>query len=117
MERSATRTVTETLAVLFAGVGSAVVELMLTVLVMMVPSAVAASTWTTTVKVAVLPLPMFAERVQVLVPVPPTGGFTQFQVPVPPVIAAETKVVLAGVVIVNTGLLAVFGPLFLTVTV
>lgn len=63
-----------------------------------------------------LPFGIFAERVNVIVPVPPMAGDAGVQVP-PPVLltsVAEKKVVLAGVLVVTTGLMAVFGPALLT---
>jgi hypothetical protein len=102
---------------LFAGVLSVVVEEMFAVPVMTVLPATVEPTRTTNVNVEVLPLPMFVVRVQVLVPVPPTGGLVQFHVPAPAVFAAETNVVLAGVAKVTDGVFAEFGPLFMTTTV
>jgi hypothetical protein len=116
IDRSAALTVTEAVAVLFAGVGSVVVELIVTVS-LKVPFGAVPVTSTTTENVAVLPLAIFAVRVRVMAPVPPTPGDPRFHVPVPPVLAAETKVVLAGVLVVTTGALAVFAPLLITVTV
>src|ERR1700676_541357 len=115
-ERSGVCTVTFAAAVLLAGVGSAVVERMLTDSVMTVPFAVAAFTWTMKEKVAVLPLFIFVVRVQVVVPVPPTATPAQFHVPVPPVCAAETNVVFGGVAMATEGGGAVLGPLLMTAT-
>lgn len=118
IERSEACTVTEAVAVLFAGVGSVVVELIFTVL-LSTPFGAAPVTSTTTEKVAVLPLPIFVVRVRVIVPVPPTAGALGVQVPVPAplVLVAETKVVFAGVLVVTTGKVAEFGPLLTTVIV
>src|SRR5262249_41851174 len=67
------------LAELLAGFGSFTLLAPEAVLVMMVPSGVAKSTFTTTVNVAVTPASRSALSVHVIVPVPPTGGVTQFQ--------------------------------------
>jgi len=102
---------------LFAGIGSAVDEEMLAdPLITVFPGTLVFSS-TMYANVAVLALVMLALRVQVLVPVPPTGGFVQFHVPVPPVRVTETNVVLAGVLKVTVGVVAVFGPLLMTTTV
>ena len=101
---------------LFPGVGWVVVELMVTVS-LRVPFGAAPVTRTTTENVAVLPFVMFAFRVKVIVPVPPTGGSVVTVQVLPPVLltsVAETKVVFAGVLVVTTGLAAVFGPALLT---
>ena len=115
-ERSAAETVTATLEVLFAGTGSVVVEIMFALLERL-PFGAAPVTVTTIVNVVSfpMPVPMLVVRVHVTVPAVPTVGFTQFQVPAP-VLASDTKVVFAGVFMVNTGVAALFGPLLITTT-
>lgn len=81
-------------AVLFAGVGSLVVELTEAVPEITVLPAVAAGTLTTSVNVPVPPLTKAAPSVQVMVPVAPAAGFTQAQ---PAATVIELKVVLVGV--------------------
>ena len=99
-------------ALLFAGFASAVVLAMLAVAVMIVPAAVAAFTWTTMPKSATAPFGTDG-LVQVMVPVPPTGGVAHVQ-PAGGVIAR--KFVFAGMANVIDAPDAVVGPLFVTCT-
>lgn len=87
-------TVTVLVAVLFAGVGSLVVELTEALPEITVLPGVAAGTFTTSVNVPVPPLANAAPSVQVIVPVVPAGGFTQAH---PAATVIELKVVLVGV--------------------
>ena len=94
IERSAAaRTVVVAVAELLVGVGSEGDELLtVAVLEMVVPSAVAAVTWTTRVKLAVAPLAK-DDVVQLTVPVVPAGGVVQDQ---PAGGATDWKVVCDG---------------------
>src|SRR5580698_6701989 len=108
-ERAAeSATVRFTVALLFALLGSPVVEVTESVCVMVVPEATFVFTVTTSVKLAV------AADVMVVPSVHLSVASTQVQ-PAGPV--NETAVVLAGSVSVNTGAFAVAGPLFVTLCV
>ena len=99
-------------ALLFAGFASAVMLFTLAVAVMIVPAAVAAFTWTTMSKSATAPLG--TERlVQVMVPVPPTGGVEHVQ-PAGGVMAR--KFVFAGMAKVRDAPAAALGPSLVTCT-
>lgn len=114
MERSAPWTVMVfDVSELFPGFGSVVVELIDTVSVIAAPATVSGSTCTINAKVAVLPAGMFAERLQVSVPVAPAATPEQVQVPVPPVRVKDTYVVPAGIVWVTEGVVAALVPLLL----
>ena len=102
---------------LFPGVGSVVVELMVTEPEITVLPAVAAFTFTTRVKVRLarlVPVARLLPSVQVTFPVPLTAGFVQVH---PAGGATDWNVVLAGVACTHWGTAAVFGPLFLTTMV
>jgi len=108
-------TVTLVVAVLLPGVGSVVdEELTVTELDMTVLPGVAAFTATVRTKVLVPPLPIAALSVQVTLPVPPTVGVVQFQVPKP---VRETNVVFVGVACTHEGIARPLGPLFVTTMV
>src|SRR5258706_1674684 len=96
------------LAELFAGLGSAVVELADAVFVTVVP-ALATLDCTTSVKVAEAAAESEA-LVQVTAPVPPTAGVAQVNTG-PDVCARDTNVVPAGRVSVNAVDCAAWGPL------
>lgn len=103
-------TVTLAVALLFDGLGSVTDEEPMSVSVMTVPVAVPAFTFVTSVNEAVEPEP--AARVamlQLTVPVAPTAGVVQVQVPG---LARETKVVFVGIASVKVTVVAVAGPLF-----
>src|ERR1700733_8065001 len=115
MAKSADVTVTLVVAVLLAGVGSVVVdELTVTELDITVFPGVAAFTATVKTKVLVPPLAIAALSVQVTLPVPPTAGVVQFQVPKP---VRDTNVVFVGVACTHFGIARLLGPLFETVIV
>src|SRR5215212_7313750 len=102
---AAALTVVVAVAELFPGVGSAVTDTMVAVLVMMVPPATEPSTATTSVKTL---LPVVTEAfVQVIVPVPPTAGVAHDQ---PAADASETNVVFAGTSSLSETVAAVSGP-------
>jgi hypothetical protein len=108
----AVATTSAAVALLFAELGSPTVELTLTVLLIAVPEAVPALTFSTTEK---LPEPgATLGLVQVIVPVPPTTGVTQDH---PAGGVTDWKVVLAGVVSVSVAVVAELGPLFVTTCV
>src|SRR5438270_431100 len=86
-------TVVVALAELLPGVGSGVAEAAVAVLVITVPVAVLASTWTTIMKAAVSPLGSVA-RANTIVPVPPTGVASVRDQPAGTL--AATKVVCVG---------------------
>src|SRR6187200_1638995 len=92
--RSARSAVTVVVAVtlLLPGVGSAVADATVAVLVMTVPPAVAAPTFTTSVNEALAPLASEG-LVEVTVPVPPTAGVVDVH---PAGAVNETNVVPAG---------------------
>jgi hypothetical protein len=94
--------------VLFPGFGSAVVVLTFAVL-LIVPLA-EALTFTTTVKVAVAPA-RSEPIVQLIVPVPPTGGLVQTNTG-PAVCVSETNVAFTGTASVSETVCASDGPLF-----
>lgn len=96
-------------AVLFAPLGSVVEELTMTVLLIAVPAAVPAFTFTASVKLAV-PGAKLAS-VQVMRPVPPTAGVMQSQ---PTGNTIDWKVVLGGVLSVRRAAVAVLGPALVT---
>jgi hypothetical protein len=117
MPRSAELTVTELVAVLFPGVGSEVVELMVTDPAITVPPAVPASTLTTSVKVlnaAPAAVVRLTPSVQVTFPVPPTAGLVHVH---PVAGVTETKVVFVGVACTHFGTAAEFGPALATTMV
>src|SRR5438034_10314291 len=87
-------TVVVAMAVLLPGVGSGVVLATVTVLTI-VPTAVLALTFTTSVKLAVVAYAATVAMVQITVPVPPTAGTVQLKVG-PSSWVNETKVVPAG---------------------
>src|SRR5437763_14389343 len=97
-----------TVALLFALVGSPVVDVTESVCVIVVPDATLLFTFTTKVKFAVVAAAMVVVSVQVSVPrtqVHPAGPLN------------DTADVFAGSVSVNTGAFAVAGPLFVTLGV
>jgi hypothetical protein len=115
MARSAgAETVTSALAELFAELASPVVEETLAVVVMVEASEAALEMVRFTTKVAVPALARLEPSVQVTVPVEPTVGLEQVH-PLGGVV--DAKVVFAGVVNVNTGAVAVAGPLLVTTAV
>src|SRR6266576_4263296 len=67
-------TTTVALAVLFVRLGAMLVAVAVAVSVMLVPAGVPAFTWRTRVNVPVLFKARLPAAVQVIVPVPPTGG-------------------------------------------
>jgi len=85
------------------------------VLETVLPFAAAGETLTTSVNVAVAPAASDV-MVQVVVPVPPAGGWMQLNAG-PAVCASETKVVLAGFVSLDDTFAASDGPLFVKVIV
>jgi hypothetical protein len=97
-------------ALLLVGLGSGVVELMLSVSEMTVPEAVPAVTCKIGAKVAVPPEAKVA-MVHVMAPVAPAAGFVQAH---PDGVAMETKVVFVGSVSVKLTFAAAAGPLFET---
>ena len=106
-------------AVLLAQFGSEAEEqgtLILAVLVMVVPAAVDKLTLTTSGKLTEPLTGIFCAmfRVQVMVPVPPTGMVLQVQLAGG---VKETRVVPAGMVSVNVATVAAAGPLLVTVCV
>ena len=107
-------TVALTTLLLLPGVGSVVVAATVTVLVMIVPPAVAEPTCTRTSKVACSPAATDAFEKTTL-PVPPNAGALVVQ-PLPVVTFAEKNVVLAGAGMVAVADEASLGPLFLTRT-
>ena len=100
---------------LLPGVGSAVAEAMVAVLLIVVPFAVFASTVSTTVNVAQAPAARVA-MVQLTLPVPPTGGVVQTNAG-PVFCASETKIVFGGRGSARTTFCASLAPLFVTVFV
>ena len=100
-------------AALFPALGSAVVAVTDAVL-LIVPLA-EALTFTTTVKVAVAPATS-DPAVQLIVPVPPTGGLVQTNAG-PPLCVSETNVAFAGTASVSATVCASDGPLFVIVIV
>jgi hypothetical protein len=109
----AAATVVDAEAELLAGFGSDVDEVAEAVFVMVVPPATFASTFTTSVKVAVPPAAKVG-LVAVMFPVPPTAGVVVVQ---PAGAVNETKVVLAGTASVRLALSASLGPALLAVIV
>jgi hypothetical protein len=99
-------------ALLFAKLGSVVAELTVAVLLIAVPAAVPAVTFTTTVKLAVPTAKL--ELVHVMVPALPTVGVVHDH---PAAGAMEAKVVFGGVVSVMLAVAAALGPAFTTVCV
>jgi hypothetical protein len=98
-------------ALLFAGFGSPVADETAGLFEMTVPGAVPVFTLTTSGK----PADVFAvivAKVQLMDPVPPTGGVVQVH---PAGTPSETNVVFAGIVSVKVFVRAGFGPLFETV--
>ena len=113
--KSADVTVTLLVAVLLPGVGSVVVdELTTTEPDITVLAAVPAPTATVRIKVLLPPLAMVVLSVQVTLPVPPTAGVVQIQVPTP---VRETNVVKVGMACTQLGIAAPLGPLFETTMV
>src|SRR5689334_21892205 len=96
-------------AVSFAEFVSIDVVLTFTIFVMMVPDGL--STLTTSVLITDAPGARFP-NVQLIAPVPPTGGVVQL-----PELDSETKVVPAGILPLNCTLAAVLGPLLLATIV
>src|SRR5713101_1931001 len=94
------------LALLLAGLGSAVVEATVAVSLMRVPTGVLLFTLTVRTKVALTPLFKVA-IVHVMAPAPPTAGVTHAQ---PTGVGRDTKVVLAGVAPENVTVAAFEGP-------
>src|SRR5437763_1390738 len=114
MPRSAcARTVVVAVALLLSLFASAVVELTVAVLEIVVPSAVFGLTWTASVNAAVAPLASDGV-VHVTVPVEPTAGVVQDH---PAGVAIDWNVVCAGDGSVIVTLAAAFGPALLTVMV
>src|ERR1700730_8986907 len=116
MDRSAPvaePTVICTVAVLFARFGSLVPEVASMVLVITVPTAVPALTFTASVNVPVAALAT-SGLVQLMLPVPLTAGVEQAQ---PAGNARDWNVVFAGTASLNTAFTASRGPLFVTVCV
>lgn len=103
-------TTTFTVAELFDGFGSVVLEETFAVSVMIVPDGTVAPTFTTTVNVDEAPDANVGIEQEI------TPG-VQVHPPVPELWVTETKVVLVGIVSLNTTLLALAGPLFVTTTV
>src|SRR5262252_1269508 len=95
------------LALLLPTLGSPVPELTEAVSVISVPSAVPLLTFTTNVKVALVPLLKVA-MLQLIAPVPPTAGCVGQAQPAGNEI--ETKVVFAGVAPLNMAAVALAGP-------
>ena len=97
---------------LFAEFGSLAAELTVTVSLIAVPAAVPAFTFRTTVKV---PEPAAKlGSVQLMFPVPLTAGAVHDH---PGAAEIDWKVVFAGVVSVKLAVVAVLGPLFVTICV
>src|SRR5438034_867290 len=114
MARSASaRTVVVAIALLLPVLESAVVELTVAVLAIVLPSGAAGLTWTMRVKVAVAPLANEAV-VQFTVPVEPTAGVVQVQ---PAGVGIDWNVVCDGNGSFMVTLAAAFGPALLTVIV
>lgn len=108
-------TTTVALALLFVRLGTMLVAFAVTVSVMFVPDAVVESTCNTSVKLAVTPTFRVPVRVQVMVPVPPTGGTVPQVHPAGGVI--DWKVVFGGVTSVIVTPVAFAVPRFFTVCV
>ena len=106
-------TVVVAVALLLPVLESAVVELTVAVLEIVLPSAVSGLTWTTMVKVAVAPLASEAV-VQFTVPVEPTAGVVHVQ---PAGVAIDWNVVCDGNGSFMVTVAAAFGPALLTVIV
>jgi hypothetical protein len=107
------RTVVLAVALLLPVLESAVVELTVAVFEIVVPSAVSGLTWTTRMKVAVVPLAS-EPVVHVTVPVDPTAGVVHVQ---SVGAAIDWNVVCAGSGSVIVTLAAALGPALLTVMV
>src|SRR5713101_1263172 len=101
------------LALLFPGLGSAVVAPTVAVSLMRVPTGVLVLTLTVNTKVPLTPLFKVA-MVQVMAPVPPTAGVTQAH---PIGVGSDTKVVLAGVAPEKVTVAAFEGPPLVAVCV
>jgi hypothetical protein len=114
MARSVDKTVTLLVAVLFAAVGSKVVELTDALPEITVPLATPAFTVTTSVNDAVPALASAEPSVHVTVPVAPAAGAVHVQ---PAGRAIEANVVFVGVTCVQEGAAAEDAPLFVTTTV
>ena len=99
---------------LFAGVGSVVLDDAEAVFVIVVPFAIFAPTLKTSVNVADAPLAS-VPIVQLTDPVPPTDGFVHVKAG-PVFCVSETNVVPAGSVSLSVTLCASLGPLFVTLT-
>jgi hypothetical protein len=106
-------TVVVATAELFPVFGSVVELETVAVLVITVPFPAHQFTLTTIVKIAD-PLAARLDAEQLIVPVPPTDGVEQVQ---PAAGEIDWKVVFVGVGSLSCGLVAAFGPLFVTVTV
>ena len=106
---TAVATTSAAVAVLLAGLGSEVAELTVAVLLMAVPAAVPAVTFSTTVKLADPAAKL--GLVQVMDPVPPTTGVVHDH---PAAMTIDWKVVFAGVVSARLAVLAVLGPALVT---
>src|SRR5438034_1034468 len=107
------RTVVVAVALLLPVLASAVVELTVAVLEIVLPSSAAGLTWTPRVKVAVAPLANEAV-VQFTVPVEPAAGVVQLQ---PAGVGIDWNVVCDGNGSFMVTLAAAFGPALLTVIV
>src|SRR5437773_2291247 len=107
------RTVVVAVALLLPVLASAVVELTVAVLEIVLPSSAAGLTWTPRVKVAVAPLANEAV-VQFTVPVEPAAGVVQLQ---PAGVGIDWNVVCGGSGSFIVTLAAAFGPALLTVIV
>ena|SRR5947209_5242685 len=109
-----TPTLVVTVALLFVGVASGVVELTFAVFEVVVPAAVPDGTLKTNWNDALAPLASEA-MVQVIVPVPPTGGAVQ-EKSGPLVCDSPAKVMFAGTSSVSVTFAAVDGPPLATAT-
>jgi hypothetical protein len=103
-------TTTVAIATLFEGFGSVVVAETVAISVIVIPEAVKAFTFTTTVNLVDAPTASVGIVHEITPPV-------HVQPDVPEVAATETKVVFVGTVSVKATLLAAAGPLFVTTTV
>jgi hypothetical protein len=112
--RSADKTVTLLVAVLFAAVGSKVVEAADALPEITVPAATPAFTVTSSVNEAVPALANAEPSVHVMVPVAPAAGAVHVQ---PAGGVTEANVVFVGVTCVQAGAAAADAPLLVTTTV
>jgi hypothetical protein len=107
-------TTTVAVALLVVRLGTMLVAVAVAVSAMFVPDGVPAFTCKTSVKLAVVVAAILGS-LQVMVPVPPTGGVTGQVQPAGAVI--DRKFVFGGVVWVKLAVVAAAGPLFVTLCV